>query len=52
MPVPTHGGHDIAAKLNEKLMKDNEGLLLTSATRKSGSSGFRWVSFRPGYFSA
>jgi len=28
-PAPTHGVHDIAAKLDEKLTNDNEGQLLT-----------------------
>lgn len=28
MAAPAHYGHDIAVKLNEKLTKDNEGLLL------------------------
>jgi len=28
MPTPTHGGQNIAAKLNDKLTKDKNGQLL------------------------
>ena len=36
----------------DRQAETNEHQHTTSATRKSGSSGFRWASFRPGCFSA